>query len=243
MKRTGYLCLGFLLILNAYSTSGQATSSSLAKGQTLKLDESITSPDGSYSARLRSDGDFVVLKNGEKVWETGTTGKGDRITMQDDGNLVIYKGDNPTWASGTKDKDGVRLDIQDDGRLVIYNSQNQPIWSTNSLRIGQTLLIGQSILSANGKYKAGMLPGRTGFYTLRVMQGGLEIWSAGDDNYGVRITFQPDGNLVIYSPYGPQWSSRTTDKGGIRLDMQDDGNLVIYDINYKSVWESKTKQP
>lgn len=52
------------------------------------------------------------------------------------------------------------------------------------------------------------------------------------------LTFQKDGNLVLYSHTGAaQWSSNTQGKG-IRLAFQSDRNIVVYDKNNKAVWAS-----
>lgn len=52
------------------------------------------------------------------------------------------------------------------------------------------------------------------------------------------LTFQKDGNLVLYSHTGTaQWASNTQGKGA-RLAFQDDRNIVVYDKNNKAVWAS-----
>ena len=52
------------------------------------------------------------------------------------------------------------------------------------------------------------------------------------------LTFQKDGNLVLYSHTGAaQWSSNTQGKG-VRLAFQGDRNIVVYDKNNKAVWAS-----
>jgi hypothetical protein len=45
------------------------------------------------------------------------------------------------------------------------------------------------------------------------------------------VTFQGDGNLVVYSSgtmEKPVWASNTSGNPGARCEMQGDGNLVIY---------------
>ncbi|XP_055348836.1 uncharacterized protein LOC129595758 [Paramacrobiotus metropolitanus] len=57
--------------------------------------------------------------------------------------------------------------------------------------------------------------------------------------YG-RLTFQPDGNLVIYDGSGlAKWSTGTAGRAE-RAVFQSDGNFVIYDIAEKAVWNSHT---
>jgi hypothetical protein len=65
--------------------------------------------------------------------------------------------------------------------------------------------------------------------------------SVGRDQRGI-LTFQTDGNLVLYGPgQTVLWASNTGPKTGIsRLTMQADGNLVIYNNSSKAVWSSGT---
>ena len=52
------------------------------------------------------------------------------------------------------------------------------------------------------------------------------------------LTFQKDGNLVLYSHTGTaQWASNTQGKGA-RLAFQGDRNIVVYDKNNKAIWAS-----
>jgi hypothetical protein len=55
-----------------------------------------------------------------------------------------------------------------------------------------------------------------------------------------RLIFQGDGNLVLYSPTKPLWSTSTVGKGGVRVVMQNDGNLVMYRSDWTPVWDSST---
>ena len=52
------------------------------------------------------------------------------------------------------------------------------------------------------------------------------------------LTFQKDGNLVIYNHTGTaQWASNTQGRGA-RLAFQDHRNIVVYDKNDKAIWAS-----
>lgn len=54
---------------------------------------------------------------------------------------------------------------------------------------------------------------------------------------GAVLTYQGDGNVVLYGPHGPLWASNTfTDPG--YLEMQADGNLVAYDSAGTPYWAS-----
>ena len=55
------------------------------------------------------------------------------------------------------------------------------------------------------------------------------------------ITFQQDGNLVIYDDKNvPKWASQTHNIIRGVLKMQQDGNLVVYDTFGSSKWSSGT---
>jgi hypothetical protein len=65
--------------------------------------------------------------------------------------------------------------------------------------------------------------------------------TVGVDPTGI-LTFQTDGNLVLYGPgQTVLWASNTAKKGISRLTMQTDGNLVIYDNSSKPQWASGTQ--
>jgi hypothetical protein len=66
--------------------------------------------------------------------------------------------------------------------------------------------------------------------------------SVGRDSRGT-LTFQVDGNLVLYGPgQTVLWASNTGPKTGVsKLTMQADGNLVIYGNNGKALWSSGTQ--
>jgi hypothetical protein len=55
------------------------------------------------------------------------------------------------------------------------------------------------------------------------------------------LVMQTDGNLVIYGPGGPTWSSNTAGSGGSRVVMQGDGNLVMYTAAGAPVFATNTR--
>jgi len=109
---------------------------SLKEGQTITVDQSITSLNGKYRCVVQSDGNFVMYKNGNSApWATGTSSnvRPFFLTLQGDGNLVLYDAKNKAlWASGTNGK-GIsprQLIMQDDGNLVLYDAKMNPIFAT-----------------------------------------------------------------------------------------------------------------
>lgn len=56
-----------------------------------------------------------------------------------------------------------------------------------------------------------------------------------------RLTYQSDGNLVVYNSVDvATWNSGTGGKGVGRLVMQSDGNLVIYNASNQWLWQTVT---
>jgi hypothetical protein len=94
--------------------------------------------------------------------------------------------------------------------------------------------------------------------TLYLNKGFLEVWVSGEQEWiapngkggmadGDHVTFQTDGNLVLYAGEAAVWASNSTWGCGVWnsnvcvLDIQNDGNVVIYNsITLESVWASGT---
>jgi hypothetical protein len=66
---------------------------------------------------------------------------------------------------------------------------------------------------------------------------GQSVWSC-DGRF--QLSYQGDGNLVLYQGGSALWASGTNGHGGDRVIMQEDGNLVIYKSNGNPVWASGT---
>ena len=65
---------------------------------------------------------------------------------------------------------------------------------------------------------------------------GDESRRVGDFN----LVYQLDGNLVLYAPAGPLWSSGTPNESVGVTSMQGDGNLVVYDDDEVPVFNTGT---
>jgi hypothetical protein len=55
-----------------------------------------------------------------------------------------------------------------------------------------------------------------------------------------RLSYQTDGNLVIYGPGGGEWASNTAGTPAGSAVMQGDGNFVVYDADGNGVWSTGT---
>ena len=67
------------------------------------------------------------------------------------------------------------------------------------------------------------------------------FWQTGTHGQNIpKLTFQLDGNLVMYRNDGSvAWASHTEGRG-YKVWMQDDGNFVIYDRAGKGIWHTDT---
>jgi hypothetical protein len=65
------------------------------------------------------------------LWASSTNGRVNRCVMQADGNFVLYKDGNAVWISGSNGHTNAMLVVQDDGNMVIYDGQ-QAVWHTNT---------------------------------------------------------------------------------------------------------------
>lgn len=103
------------------------------KGTKICRNQALTSGNGRTVLRVQEDGNFVLYKDGQAVWQAeGAWPKGNCAIFQEDGNFVLYDADDrPVWHSNTWHR-GERLAVQDDGNVVIYDQNNQPVWATNT---------------------------------------------------------------------------------------------------------------
>jgi len=105
----------------------------LDPGEILKRGECLSSQNGIYDLCMQDDGNLVVYKNREAMWNSKTNGIAvEKCVMQTDGNLVLYKYDGTVaWHSNTYGNPNSSLFVQDDGNVVIYNPYMVPIWATS----------------------------------------------------------------------------------------------------------------
>ncbi|MEX5271547.1 CHAT domain-containing protein [Kocuria sabuli] len=65
-----------------------------------------------------------------------------------------------------------------------------------------------------------------------------EALTSGNGHF--ELVYQDDGNLVLYGPGGPKWSSQTDNMTPGRCIMQDDGNFVVLSSESFPQWASDT---
>jgi hypothetical protein len=114
---------------------GQQYKNKLRAGETLRVGESLFSPNQRYRLDVQEDGNVVLSTDkGGKLWSTKTaqTGKNNYLEMQQDGNLIVYTDKHELkWQSNTS-VGGSFVVLQDDhGNLVIYPpGGGEGLWSS-----------------------------------------------------------------------------------------------------------------
>jgi nucleoid-associated protein YgaU len=120
----------------------------LRAGESLGIDQKLTSSNGKYTLIMQGDGNLVLYaESNTSVWATRTQGSGAvRASLQDDGNLVLYTKEEErrfrrdvavaVWASQTSGEK-VRLVLQDDRNLVIYTADGRELWASGTALAGE----------------------------------------------------------------------------------------------------------
>jgi hypothetical protein len=114
--------------------------------------------------------------------------------------------------------------LQADGNLVVYSSSNIVLWASNTQN--------NPDLASDSPTMAPAAGGNGRLYP------GQSVISA-DRRF--RLSLQPDGNLVLYSPTRALWASGTNGRATAFLVLQADGNLVLYDRDTQPLWASHTE--
>lgn len=166
-----------------------AHAAALLPGETLWAGQSLYSDDHRYFAAMQTDGNLVVYRNDgthKAVWSTQTTGRGvNRAVMQADGNFVLYTADHQAiWWTGSNGPSRM-FTVTEHGQAMILAVV--PTWSSGSGSPG--LAAGDPIVFRDGTY---------------FPKG--HIYSQIN---GHSLSFQTDGNMVLYRYGNPIWSSNT----------------------------------
>lgn len=186
--------------------SGRAFAGVLLPGQGLSAGQSVYSDNNIYHATMQTDGNFVVYTNtGEALWSTNTTGLGaNYAVMQADGNFVLYNRSTgrALWSSNTTYKKNGYAAVSDYGQFIVYSVTST--WSSNTSDLttstAPAALFGQNNnLERGANYTVGK-------YTL---------------------TFQTDGNVVIYNMSRKALWSTNTRMAGATLAAVDRGHLIV----------------
>jgi hypothetical protein len=139
---------------------------------------------------------------------------------------------------------GTFVDIADEGYAHLWKckgvdggTNNNCSKTCGSLSSGESLAVGKSINSCDGKYKFTLEPSGSA-----VLYSGSDVlWSTKPNGKAAKnITLETNGNFVIRDTNGGTiWmTTKAGTPGAFRV--QKDGNLVIYDVSGRVIWASGT---
>jgi len=214
------------LLLAAIFISAGLFAQNFYLGQLILKNARYFSPNKNFYLTFQNDGNLVIYnkRNNAAIWDSKTTNSGQKALMQYDGNLVIYNANNiAVFSTNTKNRGNILM-MQDDGNLVIYNKSKSPVWSSIENKIQNSGF--RPVVPVINFVRSG--------YQFLINE---KLYSTNREFY---LTFQPDGNLVVYNKRNMViWDSKTANRGGKAL-FQSDGNLVIYDRRGQSIFSTNS---
>lgn len=101
----------------------------LRPGQSLRVDQRLSSQNGQYVLIMQGDRNLVLYGPNGAAWATNRY-TGDYVILQGDCNLVGYNlWGSVAWAAGTGGLGGgCALVVQNDGNLVVYDRNGRAVW-------------------------------------------------------------------------------------------------------------------
>jgi hypothetical protein len=245
-NQDGYLALsasGQLAVLSSAGATLWQGPGTLHEGASLAASASLSSPNGTYSLDMQSDGNLVEYdsSSGAAIWASGTSGNpGARVVMQGDGNLVLYSSSgSPLWATGTSGDQGAYLSLSSSGQLEVLSAAGAVLWAgPGELAPGESLSSGASLSSPNGAYSLDM---QADGNLVEHSSSGTVVWAAGTSSPGAYAVMQGDGNLVVYSSSGSAlFASGTSGDPGAYLSLSDSGQLAVVSVTGELLWVGTT---
>jgi hypothetical protein len=203
---------------------------------------------------LQNDGNLVLNVGGSIKWQSNTcctdcTNKQCRLTFNDVGQLVIYKGTTtlaswPPAYNGTLGSSSIRFS-NTTSYLTFIDGNDNILWATSYdfypsfhlsngnfvYQMGDTTPIYLTLLN-NGNLA--VYGGSIGTGTL--------LWSTSltgkTCNKGCFLSFQGDGNIVIYGDQGALWATGTNPSGTKLLFNANSPYLQVYNSAGDVIWHS-----
>ncbi|WP_412544179.1 LysM peptidoglycan-binding domain-containing protein [Longispora sp. K20-0274] len=152
----------------------------LKSGDSLGVEQKLTSNNGKHALRLQGDGNLVLYTDADVAWSSGTEGKNAvRAELQSDGNFVLYTSDNSAvWATGTSGS-GTMLTLRNDRELVLAGGDGTVLWTSNTSN-------GEPLEEPVSAAPAAAAPAAQTY----TVQGGDTLWAIAERYYG-------DGNQYM----------------------------------------------
>jgi peptidoglycan hydrolase-like protein with peptidoglycan-binding domain len=105
----------------------------LNPNESLVRGQKLVSPNGQFQLVMQSDGNVVLLKGAQALWNSNTQGRGTKAIMQSDGNFVVYQNTAPIFQTGTNGRPGAVLRLQSDANLVVVDPRTGAVfWNSGT---------------------------------------------------------------------------------------------------------------
>lgn len=96
------------------------------RGQELRRGDRLMSENGKFLLDFQNDGDFVLKIDGIPLWRTLTTGKGERLVIQEDGTTAIYDSTNlQVYYNGISSV--FMIKVENNGDLLVTNDKQEKL--------------------------------------------------------------------------------------------------------------------
>jgi hypothetical protein len=203
---------------------------------------------------LQNDGNLVLYQTGSVAWASNTccsgcSNKRCRLTFSDAGRLVIYKQTDilmswPPTYNGTLASSSIRIS-NTSAYFTFIDGNNNYIWASSydfypSFHLDQGSFIRQ-MADKTPVYLTLLNDGNLAVYNGTIDTGFL-LWSTSligkTCNKGCFLSFQGDGNLVIYGDQGALWATGTDPSGTKLLFNTILPYLEVYNSSGVVIWHS-----
>ncbi|KAH7626877.1 hypothetical protein B0T09DRAFT_35761 [Sordaria sp. MPI-SDFR-AT-0083] len=198
----------------------------LTAGEELTKDQRRSSPSGEYTLIMQADNNLVLYKKDKgPIWARGKTAgnSAEKLVFRGDGELELLTWSGAQkWVTGTAGRGNSDsfFAVRDDGNMVI-STDGQIVWSSKT---------GPELPEAKrDRLKGGQ----------RLLAG--EALTSPNGRF--TLTFQNDGNFVLYEGSEPRWASggHSYGQGGGWLLLTTDGNMTSFEDDQSSQWSSRTR--
>lgn len=205
---------------------------------------------------LQDDGNLVLSQNGTPKWASNTcchdcNNKRCRLTFNDQGQLVIYQNNNMTIASWPTDYNNslglssIRIAnstayftfLDGNGNIIFASSYD--FYPSFRLENGSFI---RQIVDDTSFYLTLLNDGNLAIYSGAIGTGTL-LWSTSltgktCTNKGCFVSFQGDGNIVIYGDQGALWATGTNPSGSKLVFNPTVPYLQVYNSSNVVIWHS-----
>lgn len=204
---------------------------------------------------MQNDGDLVLYQNGSAKWASDTcctdcSNRQCRLTFNSTGYLVIYKSTTTTLASwppsysGDLGSSSIRIS-NSTPYLTFIDGNDNTLWATSydfypSFHLDNGTFIRQ--MAGNTPLFLVLLSnGNLAIYSESVSTGVL-LWSTSltgkTCNKGCFLSFQGDGNIVIYGDQGALWATGSNPSGAKLVFNTAVPYLQVFNSTGGIVWHS-----